>query len=255
MIKLVSIELTNFCSKGPICASFGCYAGSSREGATFWTPETLGRFIRDLSENGVEAVSLGGGEPLEYSGIWELLHVTQEIQIFKSMTTNGLLLTEAIAGELAKNIDKVHVSLHFPENPREVDRVIGQVKMLETKGLRSGINFLVKGVDLEAEKAAVRLIKAVGIQQDRVIFLPLRGKGVNGSQAADAVKEVGRVLSGRFQSTWCLLDCGRSPRFVSVDWEGRVGYCSYTPAKTRMADFTHHGMMEALHAKDLVYCG
>jgi MoaA/NifB/PqqE/SkfB family radical SAM enzyme len=251
--KLVSIELTNLCQKGSLCKSFGCYAKSNPEGATFWTPYVLGEFIRDLAKNGIEAVSFGGGEPLQFEGLWAFLEMIKDLPIFKSMTTNGLLLGNRTEERLAAHLNKVHVSIHFPENDWEVKRVIRSVRDLEKTGLKSGINFIVKGWDLKKEKEAVRQIRNEGIDADRVVFLPLRGKGIHVN--ADRFKEVAQILSEKFQSTWCLLECKKSDRFVSVNWEGYVGWCSYTPSKTRMQDFTYAGMMGALGEKELAYCG
>ena len=251
--KLVSIELTNLCQKGNLCKSFGCYAKSNPEGATFWTPNVLEFFIRDLAHNGIEAVSFGGGEPLQYEGLWDLLRMIKDVPIFKSLTTNGLLLGIRTEERLAKFLNKVHVSIHFPENDWEVKRVIRSVKDLEKRGVKSGINFIVKGWDVKKEKEAVRQIKNEGITHDRVVFLPLRGKGIHVDQ--NLFKDIAGILSEKFQSTWCLLECKKSDRFISVNWEGYVGWCSYTPSKTRMEDFSYAGMMKALGEKELVYCG
>lgn len=252
-VEVVSIELTNRCGKGKLCGEFGCYAKSLPEGLTFWTPEKLETFIRDLAWNEIQAVSFGGGEPLQYEGLWDLLERLKEVRIWKSLTTNGLLLKGEEITRLARYLNKVHVSVHFPEDEREVKRVIRQVKELEEKGLKSGINFLVKGRDVESEKRAVLEIKKAGIGADRVVFLPLRGKGV----VLDLRKfrEVAEILGNPFQAVWCVLRCGKSERFVSVDWEGKVGWCSYTEAKTKMEKFTYRGMIEALEAKELVFCG
>lgn len=246
---LVSIELTNYCTKG---CDF-CYATSTKAGQTMWEPDVLAGFVKDLAANGVEAVSFGGGEPLEYGGLWPFLNQIKDVPVFKSMTTNGLRLSPEVLLCLQGKLNKLHISIHFPERPTEILRVLRQVKEAEAAGLRSGINMVLKGEDLEAEKAAVRQIKEAGIEPDRVVFLPLRGKG----KAPDMVKfrAVAELLGPKWQSTWCLLACKRSDRFVSVDWQGRVGWCSYTEAKTKMAEFTYAGMLEALRSKDLVYCG
>ena len=246
---LVSIELTNYCAKG---CSF-CYSKSTPEGQTFWTPDVLAPFIKDLAANGIEAVSFGGGEPLQYPYLWDLLDRLKEVPIFKSMTTNGLNLTPEVVRRLSGALNKVHVSLHYPERPAELSRVIRNVLELAQAGLKSGVNFLIKGKDIEAEKAAVRAVKAAGLTADRVVFLPLRGKGIAVDMAT--FKDVAGILSPKFQSMFCLLECKKSERFVSVNWEGRVGWCSYTEAKTRMTNYTYDGMLEALHAKELVYCG
>lgn len=253
MSTLVSIELTNLCAKANLCSAFGCYARAMPDGPTFWKVPVLDAFLRDLAGHGVEAVSFGGGEPLQYPHIWELLEATRDVPLFKSMTTNGLLLKDDVVRRLVGLLEKVHVSIHFPENEKEVARVIGQVLALEKACLRSGINFIVKGANVEAERRAARMIKDAGIGPERVVFLPLHGKGI--PLDPERVKHAGEVYGSRFQSTWCLMECRKSERFVSIDWQGRVGWCSYTAVKTPMKQFTYEGMLEALHARELVYCG
>lgn len=249
MVKLVSIELTNYCTK----ACPFCYAKSTPTGQTFWKPEVLDSFVRDLAAHGVEAVSFGGGEPLQYEGLWDFLGRIRDVDVFKSMTTNGLLLTSGLIERLRPYLNKIHVSIHFPENTAEVERVIRQVQEIAVLGIKSGINFIVRGKKESKEIEAIQAIKDAGIGADRVIFLPMRGKGY--ALGPDAVKPVASTLSEKFQSTWCLLECQKSERFASVDWQGRVGWCSYTESKTQMKEFTYDGLVRALNSKELVYCG
>lgn len=250
---LVSIELTNVCLKGNQCRRFGCYAKSMPDGETFWKPEELGGFVRNLAANGVQAVSFGGGEPLQYEELWALLDLVSDVPIFKSATSNGLLLTPLVAQKLVGKLDKLHISIHFPENPVEVSRVLDQYRMIETMGIIPGINFLVKGENKVAEKRAVQQIKDAGIPPERIVFLPLRGKGHK--HDPELMSELAMLMGSKFQSTWCLLECKKSDRFVSIDWQGRVGWCSYTPAKTKMKELTYDGMLEALNSKELAFCG
>lgn len=249
MTTLVSIELTNFCTKG--CPF--CYSKSTSKGQTFWTPAVLELFIRDLAAHGIEAVSFGGGEPLQYDGLWDLFERIRDVGIFKSMTTSGLPLSPGIIERLRPYLNKVHVSIHFPEKTAEVTRVIQQVRDLAAAGIKSGINMILRGDDLAAEKAAVLQIKEARISAERVVFLPMRAKGKHPD--LDRFKEIASILSPKFQSVWCLMECHQSDRFVSVDWQGRIGWCSYTEAKTTMKEFTYAGLQDALHAKKLVYCG
>ena len=60
------------------------------------------------------------------------------------MTTNGLLLKHDVVDWLiAARPDKVHISIHFPENLPEVERVIRQVHLLTERGVAAGVNLLV----------------------------------------------------------------------------------------------------------------
>src|SRR5437660_913056 len=84
----VSIELTNRCTK----ACWFCYNHSLPEGDTHWTPDEVVAFVNDCAAHGTKAVSFGGGEPLQYPGLFEVLGRLRG-RLFRSLTSNGLLLT------------------------------------------------------------------------------------------------------------------------------------------------------------------
>src|SRR5438132_3415865 len=150
MLKLVSIELTNRCAKA---CSF-CYNHSGPDGATQWAVAELVAFVRDCAAGGVEAVSFGGGEPLQYDGLFDLLAQLDGV-LFRSLTSNGLLLHgDKLERLLAARPDKVHLSIHFPDRAAEVERVVGQVQELARRGIKSGINFLVARSNLPAAISA-----------------------------------------------------------------------------------------------------
>lgn len=237
-IKIISIELTNQCDK----ACWFCYNHSAPSGDTAWTADQLIGFTSDCADHGVEAVSWGGGEPLQFP---ELLHVVSSLRgkLFQSMTTNGLHLTRDWLDELASaGLAKLHLSIHFPERPDEVERVIDQLRMVETAGLRGGINFLVQRSRLaEAEQAAKRLAQS-GIGPDQIIYLPMR------ISDTPTPKEMARVAGGRrFQSMSCLTECAVSPRFASIDWKKQAAFCSYTESRRTLGELNHKGLMDSLN--------
>src|SRR5262249_19771599 len=84
----ISIEVTNKCAK----ACWFCYNHSLPEGATRWAADELAAFVTDCAANGVKAVSFGGGEPLQFAGLFDVLQRLQGT-LFRSITSNGLLLT------------------------------------------------------------------------------------------------------------------------------------------------------------------
>src|SRR5262249_17065891 len=138
-LERVSIELTQRCGKG----CWFCYARSDALGGTAFTPDEVIAFALDLADHGVRAVSFGGGEPPAVAGVFEVLS-TLRGRLFRSMTTNGLLLEGRMLEDLAAAApDKVHVSIHFPERLAEVDRVARQVSELAALGIKSGVNLVV----------------------------------------------------------------------------------------------------------------
>ncbi len=152
----VSIELTNRCTK----ACWFCYNHSLPEGDTRWTPDEVVSFVNDCADHGTRAVSFGGGEPLQYPGLFDVLTRLRG-RLFRSLTSNGLLLTGDLLERLVESApEKVHLSIHFPQRQQEVERVIGQVQELEKRGIKSGINFLVAQSNLEAAIEAARRVRA-----------------------------------------------------------------------------------------------
>jgi len=246
-LERVSIELTQRCGK----ACWFCYSHSGPKGGTEFRPEEVTGLVRDLAAHGVRAVSFGGGEPLEYEGLVDILHDLRGV-LFRSVTTNGLRLRDdrVVAAVVAAAPDKVHVSIHFPDRARGVSRVIAQVDMLAALGIRSGVNLLVSRSNLAAARAAVMRLDAAGIGADQRVLLPMRGHDT------PSAPEMAQVAgSNAFQSMTCLLDCGKSPRFCAIGWDKTVAWCSYTRERRRLESLTHAALTSALATLGVTFCG
>jgi sulfatase maturation enzyme AslB (radical SAM superfamily) len=246
ILDRVSIELTNACAK----ACWFCYNHSQPGGDTRWAPDEVVDFVRDCASHGIKAVSFGGGEPLQYAGLLEVLDALRGV-LFRSLTSNGLLLDGPMLDRLAEaRPDKVHLSIHFPERAGEVRRVIRQVGDLAGRGVRSGINLLVARSNLEAARSAAEEVRRAGIGNDRIVYLPMRG------QDTPSPREVAGVAGDQpFQSMSCLGGCAKSPRFCSVGWDRRVAWCSYTATRAPLKELTYEGLMSALDGLGLEFCG
>jgi sulfatase maturation enzyme AslB (radical SAM superfamily) len=245
-LELLSIELTNRCAK----ACWFCYNHSRPEGMTEWTVDELVGLVRDCAANGIKAVSFGGGEPLQFDGIFLLLEQLRGI-VFRSLTSNGLLLHGGMLEQLvAAHPDKIHLSIHFPERAVEVRRVIGQIKELDQRGIRSGVNFLVARSQLEAARRAAAEVRAAGIDNRRIVYLPMRGTDT------PTPRELAAVAGDTpFQSMSCLTACAKSPRFVSIGWDRSVAWCSYTRTRRRLRALNFEALAEALDGLGLEFCG
>lgn len=245
-VERLSIELTNRCGKA--CAF--CYNASAPAGETRWTVDTLTRLVADCAAHGTAAVSFGGGEPLEVPDLLFPALARLRGVLFRSLTSNGLLLDGAMIGRLvAAAPDKIHLSLHFPDHPREVARVVRQVGELSSAGLRSGVNLLVARSRLAAAAAARERLHAAGIGNDRIVFLPMRGRDT------PTPAEVAMVAGGRFQSTTCLASCGPSPRFAAISWDHQLAHCSYTATRRPLPSLDFAGLEAALAGLGLSFCG
>lgn len=246
MFTRLSIELSQHCTK----ACWFCYSHSTAAGSTKWTAEELIAFVRDCAAHGVQAVSFGGGEPLQSPLLWPVLEALRG-QLFRSFTTNGLPLLDATTFDRVRKArpDKVHLSIHFPGRAAEVQRVIEQVHNLTEAGIRSGINLLVQRSTLAASRDAARRIHDAGIDNGRIVYLPMRG------QDTPTPDQLAAVAGGPFQSMTCLSGCAASPRFCSIGWDRSVAWCSYTRSRRALAKPTYASMLDALLGLPLDYCG
>ena len=248
----ISLEPSRFCSKG--CAF--CYNGSSPRGREGFTAAEVLSLAVDCAKHGVRFLSLGGGEPLEWPGLLEVLDGLRGV-LGRSFTTNGLELQKrpALFGELVRvRPDKVHVSIHAVENAREVARVTEQVRALDELGLAAGVNLLVRQSHLVEARAAVETLAQAGITRERIVFLPSRGvPGQTPSPEDTAWVATGvRVKGPPFMSMSCLNGCAKRERFVSIGADKTIAWCSYTVSRRKLAGLRHADLVAALTGKEPV---
>lgn len=246
MLDRISIDLSNYCSKQ---CDF-CYNHSTKDGNILWTVEELIPFILDLHKHGIDAVSFGGGEPFEYVGIFELISSLMS-EMYVSVTSNGLPLEkEEVFSKLFQNKpDKVHLTIHHPENKAEVERVINMVKRIAAEGIKSGVNLLVSDFNLTEAKTVYSELLANGITSDRIILIPRR------FTCEPSPKQLSEIACGKpFQSPACLTGCKQPTDFCSVSWDKKVNWCSYATGKQPIKEFTYNGLMDALNKVQFGCC-
>lgn len=246
MLDRISIDLSNFCSKQ---CDF-CYNHSTKEGNVMWTVEDLIPFVLDLHKHGIEAVSFGGGEPFEYNGIFDLISGLMD-ELYVSVTSNGLPLENKTVFErlLQNKPDKIHITIHHPENTAEVDRVIKMVVKIAEAGIKSGVNLLVSDFNVEEGKKIYSRLLKNGISSDRIILIPRR------FTCEPTPKQLAEIAGGKpFQSPACLTGCKRPEEFCSVSWDKKVNWCSYAGEKQPLKELTYNGLMEALNKVEFRSC-
>ena len=220
MIELLSIDLSNYCSKQCLF----CYNHSTREGNTLWKSQEVIDFASDCIVHGVKAVSLGGGEPFEYEGVFDVIDALYP-KCYLSVTSNGLHLENKKIWEMLTDHkpDKIHITIHKPDNETEVNRVERQVQRIASIGIKPGLNLLVV------------------LNSEQIILVPQRYTNTPTS------KQLASVSAGKpFQSPSCLLKCQRPKNFCSVSWDKKVNSCSFAPNKEKLKSLDYKGLIEAL---------
>ena len=237
MIEQLSIDLSNYCSKQ--CSL--CYNHSRREGNTLWKPSEVIDFASDCIKHGVKAVSLGGGEPFEYEGVFEVIDALYT-QCYLSVTSNGLPLEEAKVWEslCQHKLDKIHFTIHQPDNDKEVSRVEKRLIEIGSIGIKPGLNLLVGADKVEhAKDVYARLSKF--LKNDQIILVPQRFSNT------PTPKQLASVADGKpFQSPSCLLKCQRPTNFCSVSWDKKANSCSFASGKESLETLDFKGLEQAL---------
>lgn len=245
MIEMLSIDLSNYCSKQ---CSF-CYNHSTKEGNVMWTPSEVIKFAKDCVGNGVKAISLGGGEPFEYDGIFEVISALQPI-VYLSVTSNGLPLTndETWSRLLQNSPDKIHITIHRPGDENEVKRVMDTVAKLSETSIKPGVNLLVSASAIEdAKQVYQRLLEK--LNSDQIILVPQRFSD------SPTPRQLASVTSGRpFQSPDCILGCKRPTRFCSVSWDKKVNSCSFAGGKEVLDSLDYKGLLKSLARVKFTSC-
>ena len=237
MIELLSIDLSNYCSKQ---CSF-CYNHSRRDGNTIWKPSEVIDFASDCIAHGVKAVSLGGGEPFEYGGVFEVIEALYP-KSYLSVTSNGLPLEETDIWQKLEQCkpDKIHITIHQPDNEREVQRVESLLPRIDAIGIKPGLNLLVGADKIEAATKVFQRMTKI-LNSDQIILVPQRFSDT------PTPKQLASVAGGKpFQSPSCLLACKRPENFCSVSWDKKVNSCSFSPNKMPLESLDYAGLMDAL---------
>lgn len=243
-MERLSIEVTDVCDKA--CAF--CYARASPAGRNAWDVGDLLALVRDCAAHGTRALSLGGGEPLQYPPLLELLTATRGL-LFRSVTTSGLRLDSLLPELVRAAPEKLHVSLHHPGDPAELARVVRQVRDLRARGISAGVNLLVRRSGLAAARGAARTLQEAGIGNDAVIYLPMRPSDT------PSAEELSGVAGGPFQSATCITGCRKSPRFASLAADRTVAHCSYTRERAPLPEATHAALQRTLAGLGVTHCG
>lgn len=245
MIKLLSIDLSNYCSKE--CPF--CYNHSSREGSVVWMPTEVIALAKDCIGNGVRAVSLGGGEPFEYGGVFDIIDALVPL-CYVSVTTNGLPLLDAnVFDQLTiHKPDKVHITIHNPDKQAEVDRVESQLLRISDIGIKPGVNLLVINDKLAFAKAVYKRLRTI-LNSDQIILVPQRFSNT------PTPKQLAGITEGQpFQSPSCLLGCQTPTNFVSLSFDKKVNFCSYAGGKAQLEELTYQGIVNALKKVKFTSC-
>jgi len=166
-----------------------CYASaSSQKASDEMNTEEGEAFIRDLAEFGAPVLLFSGGEPLLREDLFEMASLAGEQGIRLALSTNGTLITEAIANKI-NHLGFAEVGISLDGIGASNDRFRGKngayqaalngIRNCITVGLRVSLRLTITRFNYQEIPAIFRLIEEEGV--DRVCFyhLAYSGRGDN----------------------------------------------------------------------------
>lgn len=243
--RVVQFAITNACN---LACTF-CSRDSTA--ASGWSAGEAFALLRDLDERGTLEVAFGGGEPLAFKGFAALVkRLFEETSLAVSLTTNGVLLTEAVADALAPFVAQVRVSVYDDVDHRRA------LSLLASRRVRYGVNWLVTPGRLASVEAFVLDLAGRGCRD--VLLLSYNGRDASmhlSREESDAlagrVRRLSRALGGRMtlkldvcwgermEAVPQLFEaraCPAGREFVVVTSDRRMSPCSFHHLSLPFAD-------------------
>ncbi|MBI5636352.1 MAG: radical SAM protein [Nitrospinae bacterium] len=176
-------NLTRRCNL--VCAH--CYAWATD--ATYRTelsgPDAL-RVVDDLKEAGCRQLIFSGGEPLLRSDIFDLAARAKKAGMLISLSTNGTVITDAIAGRIRDTgFDYVGVSLdgvgathdRFRGKEGAFEESLAGLLRCKRRGLKTGLRFTITTENLPELPFLFRLAEEQGFHKIYISHLVSSGRG------------------------------------------------------------------------------
>ncbi len=273
--ETVHLAITTRCN----LACPGCYVFHG-EGGPEWTVPELHTLIDQCADLRVFQLAIGGGEPLLYEGLFDVLAYARRRGLVPNLTTNGTLLDAGVARRLVQaGVARVNLSWSGPTGKVDGRPEIAAraLSLLLDTPLKVGVNVLVTAARLPHLPRLLARLQGLGVR--RVTILRPKPSTTREGQAWYRANRLGRadlrrlraVLSGwrgvlRVEVGSALLGlmgdvppdllrwrgiygCTAGRRMCTVWPDGRVTPCSFLPdldggnlRQTPLAELWQRGM-------------
>jgi radical SAM protein with 4Fe4S-binding SPASM domain len=202
-----------------------CYAAAvSQPSPTDLSREEALRLLDELADCGVTVVIFSGGEPLLRPDLFDLLARARELGISPQLSTNGVLIDEAVARRLAEvGVAYVGISIDglapFNDEYRGLaggtDAAFHGLLCAGRAGMRTGLRMTLTRRNLEQVLAMADVARSAGADRFYVSHLLYSGRGfqVAGDDLSRA--EARSALEALFARAEALLVAGEGPRVVT----------------------------------------
>lgn len=205
-------------------ACLHCYSDSSSQMFDELSHEEALSFIDDIAELGSPALLVSGGEPLMRKRALELISHARSAGLSVTLSTNGTLITPAVARRLADvgvryvgisidGIGEVHDA--FRGTRGAFERTVAGIRALTAVGVPVGIRVTLTPTSIAALPELFALAEREGVS--RACFYHLVPAGRGERQVAVSPKETRRAVEEIFGWAESLVERGSPITVLTVD--------------------------------------
>ncbi len=189
--------------------------------------------LDDLREFGVPAVLLSGGEPLTRPEALDFIAHAQSIGLATTLSTNGLLIDDAMADRLAKSgLRYVGISLDGIESRHDKLRgkqgafaaSLAAIDRCRSRGIKVGARFTVHALNWLDMDAIFDICLEHNVQRLCVYHLAYSGRGGNMQNVDLTPDQIRSIVDRIFQRSIELHKSGRPLEVLTVDNHADAAY-------------------------------
>lgn len=188
-----------------------CYSSSSisKDEYELTTGEAVS-MIEDLAEYGCPVILFSGGEPLMRLDIFDLIRFANESGLRAVLSTNGTLITQRIAEELAKaGVAYVGISLDGLEQKNDLfrgkkgafDAALKGIENCKASGLKVGLRFTITSFNFDQVPKILDLVEELRIPRICFYHLVYSGRARNLRDGALKRDEARKCVEYIFERT------------------------------------------------------
>ena len=182
--------------------------------------------LDDLAASGVQVVLLSGGEPLMHPRILDLIDHAAAVGLRPVLSTNGMLITPAIAAHLAgAGLGYVGISLDggrethnaFRRSDDAYDGALQGIRNCRAAGLKVGLRFTLTRANQAELPAVFDLLEQEELPRICVYHLAYAGRGVGLSDEDQDHAQMRETLTWLLARTRGLHAAGNPVEVLTVD--------------------------------------
>jgi radical SAM protein with 4Fe4S-binding SPASM domain len=188
-----------------------CYASATNAPAPNELTHDEGlALLNDLAAFKVPAVLFSGGEPLSRPDILPLIHHARSLGLASTLSTNGLLIDEKMADNLAESgLKYAGISIDGTEGRHDKLRgkvgafnsTLAAIRRCRERGIKVGVRFTVHGLNVDDLDAIFDICASSNVQRLCVYHLAYAGRADNMQKVDLSAAQIRKVVDRIFEKS------------------------------------------------------